>query len=497
MLSLVGVITRDRPRCLARSLSSIAESSKKYGLADRVVVVDASTQESNRLENARIANSGCGGRHVEYVGPRQQGQKLAELRRAFGASEGDALDAVFSVHEGSAMAPGVSRNWLLAYSYRQRCLSVDDDVYLRVAESVEVRKQEEKQDRASRQIRFVADEPGREIGPCPTRRDALNIPAAQRGVRDAIEPLLGCHTRDLFSERDQVEASVAGRVDPFIKTLMSPHTTVGVVSLGIYGDPGFGHPMAYCMRDGHERQRLMDDDDVYLSALRERAGSFAVSQTAIHDSPALMAGAFAFDHRRPLPPFFGHGRNEDGYWGALLWRLFPYRVMADHSICVAHDPPTARSFTTEDFEQAIPDVCDLLLMSVVIMMGDSTADESSLARYARTLVSLGNASLRDFRRVITDWAHRLTRWRLQRATALLEKYNGQPPAWADHMRRLQGAFERVLAQDYTEPPQFMAGASAEDRLETLQELVHSYGRAILIWPKVLEVFGECVTRTPC
>jgi hypothetical protein len=113
-------------------------------------------------------------------------------------------------------------------------------------------------------------------------------------------------------------------------------------------------------------------------------------------------------------------------------------------------------------------------------------DERLRALGAR-LEELGTAAPADFEAALSALLRAQLGGLRARLEALLGEYGGQPPYWAEDVRRLLTALREALPQHvWASPTDLRAAVGLERARELFRRLVHQFGDLLRVWPDLVE-----------
>jgi hypothetical protein len=471
-ISTLGLITRDRPRTLARALDSYADRLERFGRRAEVVVIDQSLRE-DETRALLEARRGRPGPPILHAGPRAIAAFGATLARQAGVDPALVRFALGDV-EGCGLAPGAARNALLLHTVSEMLFSADDDTLGAPAAPPD----------AGGGVVCGSDLDPTEFWFFSDRDRAL---AATTPVD---EDLLAMHERWLGRGPGAAVAAVApddvelGRMSPrFVRHLLTGAGRVRLSLNGLAGDSGMASPRYYLQLAGPSRGRLLASASAYRAALQSREVVRSVRRVTLNDGRFCMTTFFGLDHRDVLPPFFPVLRNEDAVFGQALRICVADSYTALLPRVLRHEPEEPRAVPL-DFLTRRPGLSYLLMAcTAAFEPGPALDARQALEELGRHLAAVAALPPRDFEEYL-----RLARWREASAdVAALERrlqaHGGQPPYWADDVLRLRDHLHDVLPRpEYVLPRDLGDGRDDEAVRALTRRLIGAYGGLLEAWP---------------
>jgi hypothetical protein len=455
----VGVPTRDRPDCLRRCLLGHLESRRRHGRDNDFLVVDDSTTEANRAANRELLGelSGRWQARLAYLGPGERAGLAEALVRRAGLPEAAVRFALLPDGDWP-VATGSSRNALLLCAAGGLLLQVDDDTLCRVAPAPGAR-------------------PGLAFSP---RSDPTEF-----WFPDGDGPVLppgGPGEVDLLAAHE----GLLGQTAP------GPNGgPVLATAAGVAGDSGMGTAVYFLLLEGASRERLLRSPQGYRAALSGRRLLRAVTQATVCRPGVCQALNLGLDNRRLLPPFLPVLRNQDGVFAALLRACLPDALFGFLPWTVLHEPPAPRPSLADSLVEGVTGVragqaLQVLIGALAPSLPAAGPGERLRALGAR-LAELGAAAPADIEAALSALLRAQLGGLRARLEALLGEHGGQPPCWAEDVRRLLAALREALPQPgWAAPTDLRNVVGAAQAPELFRRLVRQFGDLLRVWPDLVE-----------
>lgn len=476
-ITIIGIITADRPRPLRRSLNSFIENCRTYSHGVRFLVIDGSSDHANCSANRRIADQVAteSGYEVKYLGREEKTVIRAALVKD-GASL-PTLDFALPV-SASAYSAGVNRNFLSLLTAGQEFLSVDDDT-LCVTWTLPTRQEG---------IAFGGHMEVRETSFFSDRREALS--AAMATSVDLLES----HNALLGQSLPFLHSAAADKSDlrhacvHMIRAVEErrPEHVVRATFAGIAGDAAVHCPYQRLFSSGPTRSRMASSRSVYEMALTSREVLQVAARASVTHVSECMAGCMALDHRNVLPPFMPLWRNEDGLFGVTLSFCEPSAWFGHIPYGIVHDSVRPAKYNNDKILSASQTRISELLIAVVRSCPVATFSRSPSVRMrylGRYLLELGRLDAMEFaelvtRTIVATRAHQLTR---------IHAADWGECDYPDYWRSgLEEYRETVLAgtgrPEFYLPVEFHGRSSVREGFDHVQQFVSDIGALFLSWP---------------
>lgn len=474
-----GVLTRDRPASLLRSLEGFLANARRHGRRPDFVIVDdspgADTRERTLDGLRRLA--GRFGAKVRYAGPGEKDRFAVDLSRRSGVP----LRLVrFALRNdaGISWTCGANHNALSLHCAGQIFTSTDDDIYCRPAPL----------SRQERDLQLLS-------GPEPTQfaffaskdEAAAALAEVDLDVLGVHEQLLG---RGVGGCLARLGPDAGARVDfdgmdgRFL-SLLDPDAAVRITQLGLYGDSGMGSPLYYLMLRGDSRERLLRSPETY-ARWQSRQIMRGVSCPTISDGAYLMAYALGRDNRAPLPPFFPVFRNDDGVFGATLRLCQPGGFIGHLPVGLWHEPEQPRRFPPDAMHRGAGQAhgTDVLLACLGLFRAPLREGPARMDLLGRFLREMGQWPIADFEREVQQQLVQARCARMEHLEDLLARHDASPACWAADVRLHVQALRESLARPSSFFPADLTGRPLRARRVLMQELVGSFGELLRAWPAI-------------
>ena len=472
-IATAAIITADRPRLLARCLESLVSNCALGRSQPRILIVDGSRQDRNRIVNRRAVRESAARTQLEvdYVGPDQARGLRARL-----AARGIPRSTLrFALTPGGT---GANRNLAVLMAGGSNLLMIDDDVIctpwsLAARESgVAIAGTAELRD-----IRFF-----------PTRRAALRMGRpAPISVIDAHGQLLGATSLDLVSGAlgDIVTASPDGLWSTIEK---GAEYRVRASFAGLAGDSGTSCPHHLLFATGALKEKLTTDSVTFATALRSREIIRIAKRNVVTRVPNCMAACMALANDAPLPPFLPFGRNEDGLFGVMLHFIDRTALFGHLSYGIVHDSSRASAYASAPIASATQTLFANLLVSFARRARFRSG--SLLVNLGGLADSLHDVSQLPIREFITQAMQFTLEDRCGKLARLRDRLSidaSYPASWRKAADRYQDAFYKSAGQpDFYIPIEFKGGRRIDDAFVRVREATGQFAELIKWWPRMLE-----------
>ena len=312
---------------------------------------------------------------------------------------------------------------------------------------------------------------------------ALEIP----DIISEHEGLLGRRVSECLPKSND-EIDMAGIDSSFAHFLKSGRGYIRATKAGVCGDSGVGSPGMALLLRGQARERIMDSEARYRTALMTRTVLRTVESTTISEGSFFMMSHVGLDNRGLLPPFFPMLRNEDGIFGTTLRACVEQGLIGHLPLAVFHDPQEQRRFTEEDFTRVA-----LRLASFVILLLTSegfpqkrggTAERMKAA--GEYLMRVGSLSERTWCEFFRErWLADISR-HIRSLEQILEAREGSPRYWReDILARIEAFRSLALDEELDIPADLRAGRSPKEARALSRRLVRRYGELLYWWPVIV------------
>lgn len=482
-ISALAIVTADRPAQFARCITSYLRHLGARGRTLPVIVVDASSDESNARQVEAIVTDvrKRTGATIERLGAHSR----SEIRSSATACgvEASVMDWLLPAVPVTGSA-GPARNHLLLSTIGRAILSVDDDTVGEVWASPE----------REESLAFAGHRDPRETRFFPTRAEAEAFALRHGGPADLIaqhEAVLGRTLQSLSARwpggRDLED--VCAHLLPALDGL-SPDWSVRATWAGVAGDAATHCPYPILFVAGDTRDRLAASENALNLALSSREVVRSVRRPTVTHEPWLMTYCAAIDSRTIVPPFSNVIRDEDRLFGATLRMCEPSAFVAQVPCGIVHD--SSRSSLLE--RGVIPSADVIRTSDVVQWLAAPWVAAQVKSDAADRMHELG---------VFLDGCGRLSpaAWRARLTSAVVdarrrtliavEQVLSRDFQYPDHYRRAirryqQALLDSIRSDNAIVPLEYRDRPSLDRAMEDLQHYLVSFGEALMAWPTIWE-----------
>lgn len=486
-VNVVGFVTRDRPQCLERALTTLLENLERYGRHARVIVCDDSRRSSSRRRNdATLADARRRFRvPLDVVTAESRDVAAQQVSRYFSVP---VRLARWALHGGEPweVTTGANRNALLLAAAGEVVVSLDDDIV----------------------CRFVRSQWAHEAPSISTAHEACEYwfyrdrEELLRDTRVKDEDLLGLHERllgrdvtSLISSQNDRGLSAMER-----RRLVQKRATVRVTQLGVAGDVGMSSPQ-WLDLEGRSRSRLLSDNARYRTSLTSREVVRMVPSPLISTGAFFMAGCTGFDSRITLPPFVPVARNADAVFSVLVRSIWPAALLGHLPFAILHFPAEARLFTGAALLDRISrlTMADVLLLCIAScpLLDGQAGGAPRYERIGGHLHAIGKLSWEAFHELLRIQSWRYVCRMLDHWRRTLDKHGAAPLFWAEDVRRvLDELREKSLNPEYVIPSELRNRRPAA-ALGAARRVVRDFGELLIAWPAIAQAMksGEVAIQT--
>lgn len=266
---------------------------------------------------------------------------------------------------------------------------------------------------------------------------------------------------------------------------------IALVSYGVVGDSGFYSPVHLLwMASGSTTERLRQSDADLETALTSREVIRLAPQPVATRGTVFMATALGMDNSQFLPPFLPVGRNEDGFFGNLLYRCLPDAWTLHAPVAVLHDSPAGRGYQRGAGDQQTIRFSELviLLLSACPVASGAAAD-SAFRELGRYLLELsGNPrQFADYARAVVAAARLGLLARIEDQFGELEGYS---PLWRREISSFQQNVRELAASPACWQPAELLNVSETEMLSEVCRLVGLTGELLAHWPEMVRAVDE-------
>jgi hypothetical protein len=463
----VGIVTADRPQMLRRCLSALERHCRLHGENPRVIVVDGSRAQQNRVANedavARLARHE--GRSTLYIGPSEASRIRARLS-SMGVSRAT-LD--FGLTPGGV---GSNRNVLLVATAGHSVLMLDDDVVF------------EPYTLGSRTHGVTLDHLDiRHMGYFPDRRTAIGalIPA-ETNLLKAHGAILGRRLSTLLTSECDVDLD---RACPELMQAASEPASFHIVASfpGVVGDSGMSCPDPLLFGTGRVRAALSSNKALYETAMSFREVYRIAPQTIVTHETSFMSLCMGLSNRTELAPFIPMGRNEDAVFGELMALLEPTALSAHLPDAVLHDSDRPARYERPMGSATVTGIADVVLslFGMCRAANIASAKEARTQRVASLLRDVGKLPPRNYVELLNKSLLEQRLQDLRRA----ETAGGLPPFWTESLRKYrETVFDALADPRFFIPLEFADTAEPEAAVRRTQAFLVEFANLLECWSDV-------------
>jgi hypothetical protein len=470
-VTLVGIVTADRPFHLRRCLRSLVAHCRRYSVRPDVIVVDGSKSNAARDANRqslRSVRDGLGS--ARYVGRRA----IRALRDAMVRAGAPADLVRFAIASGSA---GANRNVLSLLTAGRPVVHLDDDVLCEVWTD----------SRCGKELVVADGVPWRE-------RHFASREDARDATTDVDASLFELHGSLLGQTFDEIAQERPGRPErrlPATSLLDArARSAVRLTFLGVAGDAGVSCPWQSLMT-GARRERVTgwSPRDLAL-ALHSREVIRIAPSYVVTRRPWCMGYCMGVAGEGTLPPFSPVGRNEDGIFGATLGFIDSSALFGHLPFGVVHDSPRSAAFPRRRVPLSLERtrVADLLLAASAFAGQTAVPAEPAvrLRHLGRTIRHITELSIPAFSGVLTDLILRQKTSELATISSAASGPEGKDDTgWADIVFAYREAFAHQARRRKFFVPRELAGGSLPEGLARTKRFLEHYGHLLESWPALV------------
>jgi hypothetical protein len=474
-IGTVGIVTRDRPRALARCLGSFGSHVVRHGRRARFVVVDGAQAPSALSASREVLGAFTRELGLEAVQVSETGKRAYAERLAVHLGADPALLRFALLDElGAGTDTGANRNALLLGCAGEALLSADDDTVCELGAWPD----------APGGLSLSSRRDPTSVIPFADREAAL---AALRSVPgcllDMHEGLMGRTVSACLREVPDERVDLADLAPRTADVLT--HTGAKVVAsfTGLAGDCGARYPSFY-LWSGAARS-LLDDDDRYAALLHSRQVVRLVARPTIGSGGFSMSTGFALDAGLCIPPFFPVMRGADLTFGQIVTRCDETALFAYLPVAIGHHPLDVRRVRREDLWERAPEVNTYGLLSCCLSaVGASLATaargEARLRLMGRLLTELAALPAPELEVLLAERRARVMAHQLSTLERLADGSAGR--LWVKDFARYRQGCQEVIERGSLAPAD-LPGSEAE-AMALFRRCLDHYGRLLQIWPEV-------------
>ena len=329
-IAAVGILTRDRPACVARLLDGLERSTRLP-----LWICDDSRVDDRRAATRELVSAARRrGADVRLLGGDEK-RRLAEALVAAGAAR-ELVDLALFDPEGIGYTAGANRNAFRLVTEGRLSLLIDDDATTRAARPRDARGG----------IRFTSEDHGVELW----FHDSVEAALADRDFEEVDlvalhEQLLGRTLADCAARHGAPGLELDGASPALLARLTAGTGRVLITQCGYGGDAGISSNASFLALRGENRARLAAR---YTDVRDARALHRTTGQLLVTEAPYLMGLTTGLDGRHLLPPWMPFLRNSDGVLAALMRAVHPDGCIGSLPQLVEHRPPEVRRFARDE-----------------------------------------------------------------------------------------------------------------------------------------------------
>jgi hypothetical protein len=325
-IAAVGILTCDRPRCVARLLDGLRRSTRLP-----LWICDDSRSDSHRAATREIALAARReGADVRLLA-RDGKQRLAAALVATGAAR-ELVELALFDPEGLGYTTGANRNAFRLVTAGSLSLLIDDDATTRAA----------RPRTAGGGIRFTSEDHSVQFWFHDSVEAALADGHFEEVDLVALhEQLLGRTLADCAARHGVAGLDLDGASPALLARLLAGTGRVLITQSGYAGDAGISSNASFLALRGENRERLVAR---YAEVRDARALHRSTAQLLVTEAPYLMGLTTGLDGRHLLPPWMPFLRNSDGVFAALVRAVHPDGSIGSLPYLVEHRPPDVRRF---------------------------------------------------------------------------------------------------------------------------------------------------------
>lgn len=487
LVSTIVIITRDRPKSLARALSSATKHLAAHSRHPRVLVIDGSSERKNALRNRAAVGelAGASGHSISYVGQGDWRPFRTRLGRA--GIPPRVLESTCSVGE-----IGASRNAALLLTAGENVLMVDDDVVWQPWALPNHRKT----------LCLAGHEDPRDLAFFSTREEAIAM------ARPVDVDLVGEHeellSRDLLElvREDAAHSDVAKACGHMAAALSGDSPCkVRATCAGLAGDGARYCPEGTMFVPRTMTQLVETSLDEVRIGLRSREMHRCAAQRIVTHNPSCMTYFTAFDNRHLLPPFMPIGRGEDGLFGLMLASIDPNAMFGHLPVGIIHDSDRVSEYGSESFRAARETrLCEFIawIVQVATPSGLTVSAPARLDGVAQTMIKLASMPFDKFTGLVKEVITKTRRAQLARVDAMLRSSVEFAAVWGgvfDSYTQVSGESER--RDLFFLPVEFHAAYGCHEGFRAMQKFIGEFGQVVKWWPSMLQVAYQLKVEGRC
>ncbi len=436
-------------KCLAESVESFCENFDAYGAAAScLIALDGRQSDLPASVSSRLGTLASSGTRPFFVCDR-------ESRERFIAGLPTSLDAEIArwalIGSRPGQGEGPNRNAIALATAGFPTIEIDDDIFCAPAVSPAVAPGSESVasgecigSRVPWEIRYFSDQDAAFAYPRSVNLDVAD--ACRRiftvGETSTASPILAC--------------------------------------AGSYGDSGYALARASLCLEGKAREAF--DEPGYGTICLSRHTARLAAKPCLGDGTHLQGMSLAFAGAAFLPPFLPEGRGEDDFLSFSFRVLHPGELVAYPTFGFLHQPEESRSFTRRDLVRFRPSVapCMMAVSAACVPPRSITDSASRYETFGSRMRAFAAMRSTDFAEGIHAVIAKNGLAYAEYMEGLLDRYDGQPAAWAMDVRELlDNAYEAIR-----EPALLFGPEGCGYDIAELRSYVDRYGRLVEMWPEL-------------
>lgn len=486
-ISMIGHITRNRPKLLIETLRSHMTNQRVYERNNAIVIIDGSDcPEIGKYYKQGLQQlSSEFEQEVCYAGYQEKKNYLKSLVN-LGISPSIAEFALFGSQEQDCLT-GANRNTLLLHSIKNMLLSFDDDVFCKSAVSPEYRKQ----------LRIEAGNDPTNIWAFSENSEELTegIKFEDTDIQECHEKLLGKSLSDCRTDSDfENKINLENITYELFHRLKLGRSKVRMTLSGIIGDSGCYLPNYLNQFNDKTLERVKTRQFNGNSPLIDCKSIFRVSNGyAISDLSYCMTYAVGLDNRSCLPPFMPVGRAQDGVFGGVLWSCFKDSLFGHIPWALLHLPPEKRQYPRDSLRRFLStyrlnDLLFWIIMSYKIESWHTDAQQN-MQKLGLHIQDIGNLQRQDFEKYV----HHLKCIKFSKTYEYLSQAILTSPnikhLWFND---LESELESVKKSLLKFIPSTDVGATKMSGSNTHQDqdILMKFGKLLYEWPNIITAASE-------
>lgn len=475
-ISVLAVVSADRPTTLRESLSSYLGHCAEHRYAGCIAVADGSRRDgiATRMVVDEVARRHA--RAVAYWGDSTRAAIINSLRDA------EIPDSVLSfalipIHT-TATTVGTVRNLVVLSTAGRTLITADDDTRCDLWAHAA---------RESARLVFAGHKDPSQVDFFESRAEALESrPRCSDSLVSAHERLLGRSAFDLFADAgDQVAFD-----EPCLELLAAvspsrPGARVRITVAGIAGDNGQTCVYRSMPIDGPFRRDLSRAPERFRLATTSREVRKIAASPTVGHLPGAMLYCAGIDNSDVVPPFLPMGRNEDGLFRRLLRVTAPDTLVGYIDIGVVHDSHRQSEYPAGLIESASTTRLSDLIAAVISRIVDSRSGVCSLEALGRALLEFTE---RDNKAFLSDLTAAMVDTRCAELREIEEwtRQHNCGSHWKGAVMRNRETFLSAVREPWGLLPVEMEAERwrGDEAFRLVQRFLADYGALLTWWPKM-------------